>query len=150
MVAQGCRAVSALSSRYCCDDTAVVAITISCEVRGSCQGARVEFTEFCSSPVNIRISGSCKPGCGGQSDGPMPFSKPAGWPTPDGRPRPPSRQSSGPTSPGRWDMSLAAPSSPPGRGQTWSWALAARAYTSAPGPHPRAWTGGAQTRVALS
>lgn len=113
VAAQGYRAASALSGSRC-DDTAAVATTLSPEVRGPRWGARVELTEFC--PSFHTTSGSYKLKCGGQSEGPRLFSKQAGWPTPDGHPQPPSRQSSGPASPGRWEVSIASTKLPAGVG----------------------------------
>lgn len=67
---------------------------------------------------------------GGQSLGPRLFSKPAGWPAPDGHPQPPGRQS-GPTSPSRWDGSVGSTKLPARVGTDRSWALVLHTRTSA-------------------
>lgn len=112
-------------------------------VRGPCQEPKVEFTgRVLSSCPHVHILGSRKPRCGVQGEGLGLFSRPAGWPAPDGHPRPLSRQLSGPISPGRWVVSVGSTELPARAETDLELGSGITRLNSGPLPPPRpAWTG---------
>lgn len=112
------------------------------------EGGSRSRTEFCpghmhmsQAPVNQGVRGRARgPGC----------SKPAGWPAPDGRPRPPSRQSSGPTSPGRWDVSVGSTELPTRVGTVLELGFGTTCLDVSSCPHPEPGQDEPQARAALA